>query len=191
MPRLFLSYSNKDRQKVHELAIALREVGIDVWLDRWEIKVGDQISQKIDAGLQDAEFLAIWLTNRSIASGWVQREWQAKFNEEISTGKTAVLPLLGEPCEIPALLRDKKYADFTRNFEEGLSELLVALGAQPSPNQERKCQRCRSSMESYSHYDSWEGDSDGLYPRYVSRVECPNCGFWGNEHQVSGAEYFK
>ena len=44
--------------------------------------------------------------------------------------KVAVIPVLLEPCDIPAILRDKKYADFSRDYEEGLSELsktLVAL----------------------------------------------------------------
>jgi hypothetical protein len=32
-----------------------------------------------------------------------------------------------EPCEIPLLLKSKKYADFTRNYDEALSDLLEAM----------------------------------------------------------------
>jgi formylglycine-generating enzyme required for sulfatase activity len=122
--RIFLSHSSQDKDSVRRLAEDLRRVGIEVWLDEWEIRVGDQISRKIQEGLKNTDYLAVWLTRASVASGWVEREWQAKFGAEIAAKSAIILPLLAEDCELPPLLVDKRYADFRRDYQYGLADLL-------------------------------------------------------------------
>ena len=128
--RMFLSHSSADKDTVRRPADDLRRVGIEVWLDEAEIKVGDWISKKIEEGLNSTRYLALWLTNRAIESGWVETEWRTKFHDEIANRSVVVLPLLAEDCEIPRLLRDKRYADFRSNYSVGLSQLLDAVGRQ-------------------------------------------------------------
>jgi hypothetical protein len=105
----------------------MKTLGIDVWLDEWEIRVGDPITQKIQLGINESDFVAVWLTKHSVRSGWVEREWQSRYGLEVTTGRVTVLPLLGERCDVPALLRDKKYADFAADYLHGLEELLAVL----------------------------------------------------------------
>jgi hypothetical protein len=47
--------------------------------------------------------------------------------EEIHGRRIKVLPLLQEKCSIPGFLTDKVYADFTVDFDSGLSVLLQRL----------------------------------------------------------------
>ncbi|MBF0378023.1 MAG: toll/interleukin-1 receptor domain-containing protein [Desulfamplus sp.] len=124
---VFLSYSSKDKQFAQKIAQDLKDSGIKIWLDEWEIRVGDSISQKIQQGLEDADFIAVLLTCHSVDSGWVQKEWQSKINEEIKDEKTVILPLKVEECKIPVLLKDKKYADFSRNYESAIQELIQTI----------------------------------------------------------------
>jgi len=58
---------------------------------------------------------------------WVDREWKAKYWEEVNKNKTVILPILLEDCNIPILLKSKKYADFRYNYHEGLKQLLSVL----------------------------------------------------------------
>jgi hypothetical protein len=51
----------------------------------------------------------------------------SKFISEVEIGSVKILPALIEPCEVPALLRTKKYADFTENYDEALRDLLDAI----------------------------------------------------------------
>jgi hypothetical protein len=125
--RMFLSHSSKDKDQVRRLALDLQEAGVAVWLDEWEILVGDSITQKLQVGLDECSYLAIWLTEHSVKSKWVEKEWQSKFHQEITSGAVTVLPLLSETCEIPVFLRDKKYADFRENYRGGLHELLAVF----------------------------------------------------------------
>ena len=48
---LFLSHSSKDKEVVRPLAERLRGDGVRVWNDEWEIKPGDSIPARIEAGL--------------------------------------------------------------------------------------------------------------------------------------------
>jgi formylglycine-generating enzyme required for sulfatase activity len=133
---VFISYSSTDRDPVKLLAADLRSAGVDVWLDEWEITVGDHISEKIDEGLQGSQFLAIWLTKAAVESGWVNREWRSKYAREISDKSKIILPLLAESCDVPPLLEDKQYADFRIDYNRGLADLLrVVIGQKTWENQ--------------------------------------------------------
>jgi hypothetical protein len=128
MTQVFLSHSSKDKTSVRRLAYDLRERGIEVWLDEWQINVGDSISQKIEMGIDESGFIAIWLTKSAVQSGWVEREWRAKFSQEVTAGRPIILPLLAEDVPIPVLLRDKLYADFRNDYHRGLEQLLAVPG---------------------------------------------------------------
>ncbi|HKU74724.1 MAG TPA: TIR domain-containing protein [Pyrinomonadaceae bacterium] len=130
MATLFLSHSSQDKPLVRRLANELRQRNISVWLDEWEIDVGENITEKIQAALMQAKFVAVWLTKSSVTSGWVTKEWQTKIYQEISSKQVLVLPLLAEDCEIPLFLSDKKYADFRVSFREGVASLMRTLSRQ-------------------------------------------------------------
>jgi hypothetical protein len=82
------------------VAMDLTMSGIDVWLDEWEIKVGHSISQKIQHGLGSADFVVDILTKASVASGWVEKEWQSRIGEEASSQKVVILPDLFPDSEL-------------------------------------------------------------------------------------------
>ncbi len=148
---IFVSYSSKDKEAVHQLAGDLSSAGLKVWIDEWEIRVGDPITQKIQQGLENCRYVAIWLTNHAVNSGWVQREWQAKYNKEVSTGSVYVLPLRADDCKIPELLRDKRYSDFRESYADGLNALLSLFGKESQGNAHKTD---RDSNESVSPQES-------------------------------------
>ena len=51
---VFLSHSAKDKPVARDLAERLREAGLTVWFDEWEIRPGDSIPSKIEEGLENA-----------------------------------------------------------------------------------------------------------------------------------------
>lgn len=128
IPKIFVSHSSQDADSARRLAEDLRRSGLDVWLDEWEIGVGQRITQRIQQGLESATYLAVWITRASMESGWVEREWQAKYAAEIEEDSTIILPLLADDCRLPALLRDKRFADFRASYTEGLADLLRSVG---------------------------------------------------------------
>jgi hypothetical protein len=126
MPSLpvFLCHSSDDKVFVKRLALDLQRYSVQVWLDAWEIQVGESIIEKIGTGIRSSGWLGLVLTRSSVASSWVSRELNAGLIRELEEERVFVLPLLADECTIPILLRDKKYADFRRNYAQGLFDLL-------------------------------------------------------------------
>jgi TIR domain len=127
MPNVFLSHSRADKPLARRIAVDLSMSGIKVWFDEWKIKVGHSITQCIERGLDDADFVIVLLTSHSVSSGWVQKEWRSRIGDEASSHGIYILPVLAEDCEIPRLLKDKKYADIRNNYNSGLRDLITAI----------------------------------------------------------------
>ncbi|MBW5892559.1 toll/interleukin-1 receptor domain-containing protein [Pectobacterium polaris] len=125
--KVFISHSSKDKPFAKLLCMDLEANGHIPWLDEWDISVGESIPEKISIGLQNADFIIVILSKNSVSSKWVEREWQIKYWNEIEKGRINVLPILLQDCQIPELLRTKKYADFRTDFNRGLNDLLSAL----------------------------------------------------------------
>lgn len=128
---MFISHSSKDKQFARWLAVELANSGHSPWLDEWKIRVGESIPLKVSQGIKDCHALIVVLSEHAVASRWVENEWHAKYWDEISEGRVMVLPVLLKKCEIPTLLKAKKYADFTEDYNEGLETLLIALKDEP------------------------------------------------------------
>lgn len=124
---IFYSYSHSDANFVDRLCQALIDERIHIWLDRWELNVGDSIASKIQSALTEASHLCVVLSKASVASDWCKRELTAGLFREIDEKRVVVLPILVEDCEIPLFLRDKVYADFRKEFDIGLRAICVSL----------------------------------------------------------------
>ncbi|AMK75451.1 MULTISPECIES: toll/interleukin-1 receptor domain-containing protein [Methylomonas] len=124
---LFLSHSSDDKEQVRRLAKDLEVEGFKTWLDEWEILVGYSIVKSISQGIKDSDFFAVWLTQSSVNSGWVQQEWYPMFHDELESGRVRILPLLAESCELPVFFKDKRYADFRHNYINGFRDLISTL----------------------------------------------------------------
>lgn len=107
----------------------LRARGSQIWIDFWEIGVGDSIVERINQGIAASDYLLALLSPRSVTSRWVREEINAALLTTIEQKGAKLLPVLLEPCELPPLLATRKYADFsspeTRHI--GLEALFAAM----------------------------------------------------------------
>ena len=74
---IFLSYSHQDADFVGQLATRLVEADARVWVDTWEINVGDSLVDRIQEAIQDAGALLVVLSRASVESEWCRRELNA------------------------------------------------------------------------------------------------------------------
>jgi len=124
---LFICHASEDKAKAHALATALRTLGAAVWLDAWEIRVGDSIVQKIDSALSSVTHLALLLSRNSCQKPWVLKEFSAALMRQLSDRSVSVLPVPLEDCTIPAILADIHYADCRESLADGVAQLEEAL----------------------------------------------------------------
>jgi hypothetical protein len=124
---LFLSYASEDRPFVEGLVSRLDKFAEKVWYDKREIIVGDSIAERISAGLTQATALIAVLSPNSVSKPWVLRELYSSLGRQLASAGINILPILIEKCNLPPILADIRYADFTTSFDVGFNELIAGL----------------------------------------------------------------
>lgn len=90
---VFISHASEDKDDiVRDLAIALREEGLSVWYDEFELKIGDSLRQKIDKGLAKSRFGIVVLSRNFIKKGWTNYELDGIITRVIG-GDQILLPI--------------------------------------------------------------------------------------------------
>lgn len=123
----FLSYAHEDKDFAGRIATELRNAGIDVKIDIWEIKPGDSLIQKIFAeGLSECDIFLILLSGASVRSKWVREELDYAMIKKID-GVTRIIPLIKEKCEIPPPLRTLLWVDLSEDFNDGIRRVVKSI----------------------------------------------------------------
>jgi len=119
---VFICYSRKDEDFVLELAKNLKNQGVPVWLDQWDIPSGANWNRAIEAALNECTSLLLVLSPSSVESDDVQSEWLIALDEE-----KVVVPVLYRSCKIPFRLKSIQYIDFTlHNLDDKWSLEMVS-----------------------------------------------------------------
>ncbi len=90
---VFISHAEEDKEEVaRPLANALSDLGLKVWYDEFELRIGDSLRGKIDAGLASSRFGIVVLSPSFLAKNWPQYELDGLVMRE-TTGEKTLLPL--------------------------------------------------------------------------------------------------
>lgn len=130
--QVFVSYAQADKAVARQIAEALRNAGLLVWIDAWELAAGDSIAQRIDQAIASSDILLVLLSRSSVASNWVQSELSAALSRELRDRAITVVPALIEDCDIPPLLADRQYLDLRRDLPAAIQRLVEQIGSAPA-----------------------------------------------------------
>lgn len=90
---VFISHASEDKDDVvRPLAHALRDHGLSVWYDEFELRIGDSLRQKIDRGLAASRFGVVVLSAAFFAKGWTNYELDGIVTKAVS-GEQVLLPI--------------------------------------------------------------------------------------------------
>ena len=90
---VFISHASEDKEAVvRPLANALKEKGLNVWYDEFELKIGDSLRRKIDQGLAKSRFGIVVISRSFIKKGWTNYELDGLMTKAIS-GQQTLLPI--------------------------------------------------------------------------------------------------
>lgn len=127
MASVFVSHRSSDTSLAEQLAKDLQSAGHTVWLDKWELKIGDSLIGKISSGLTSAQYVVLCYSAGGIDTPWISREWMSTLTRQIEGAGVTILPVRLSGGSPPAILADIKYADLVADWNRGLAEILVAL----------------------------------------------------------------
>jgi nucleoside phosphorylase len=89
----FISYSREDESFAERLYTDLLQSGARCWFAPEHMKIGDKIRDQTDKGIQQYDKFLIVLSERAIASDWVEKEVETAFNEEQLQNKLILFPI--------------------------------------------------------------------------------------------------
>lgn len=90
---VFISHASEDKEDVvRPLAKSLKEKGVSVWYDEFELKIGDSLRRKIDQGLSKSRFGIVVISRAFIKKGWTNYELDGLMTKAIS-GEQILLPI--------------------------------------------------------------------------------------------------
>lgn len=131
MKDVFICHASEDKKEfIEPLVKALQEVNVSCWYDNAEIKWGDSIVKKVNQGLLSSRFVLVALSRNSIRKHWPNNELEASLNQEFSSGKIKVLPLLiGSEMERKEIMKSYPIlgAKLYLIYSLGLNEIVSAL----------------------------------------------------------------
>lgn len=123
---VFISHAAEDKEEVvRPLATALLTAGLRVWYDEFELRLGDSLRRKIDAGLARSRFGVVVLSPSFFAKNWPQYELDGLVTREM-TGQQVILPLWHKVTKREVIERSPSLADkLARNTSEFTIEELA------------------------------------------------------------------
>ena len=115
VPQIFISHSSIDKPALESILPALADklnlrFPCDIWFDKWKIRGGDDIHQKVERGVHGSDIVVLFASTASLASGWVEKEWRSKHLEEINSGEIRVITAVlngTTPNDLPTFLKMK------------------------------------------------------------------------------------
>lgn len=129
-PRVFLSHASEDKERfVVPFATALRQKGIDVWLDKWEILPGDSLVDKLfEEGLRDADAVLVVISAVSVSKPWVRQELNTAIVNRIAK-QTKVIPIVLDGSDVPEGLKSLVWEPIhdVSNFKPQLDRVVAAI----------------------------------------------------------------
>ena len=142
-PRVFISYSHDDESHkdwVLQLATRLRLDGVDILLDRWELKLGQDIASFIEKGLSSSNRI-ICICSETYVNKADQGQSGVGYEKQIMTAElmsnlntNLVIPVIknnSKSKKVPVFLGNRLYISFEdktlyeNNYEKLLRELLA------------------------------------------------------------------
>jgi hypothetical protein len=122
---IFLSYKSEDSEWVTTLKKDLQRRGVQVWLDRDEIRPGDLFVGALEDGLASSRSVGLVVTPESIASGWVKEEYSRALSL-VKESSLQLIPLILKDAELPGFIKSRHFVDFRNNdlYESEVNKLV-------------------------------------------------------------------
>ncbi|GAA3986716.1 hypothetical protein GCM10022384_38440 [Streptomyces marokkonensis] len=90
---VFISHASEDKAAVaRPLRDALTKLGVAVWLDEAQMRIGHSLRRKIDEGIRASRFGVVVLSTSFITKGWTNHELDGLVTRNVA-GEQSLLPI--------------------------------------------------------------------------------------------------
>jgi small GTP-binding protein len=115
---VFVSHSPTDKAVVRAIAERLRQDGLRVWFDEWELKSGDNIPAKIEDGLERSRTVVFCMSANAFGSDWAQLEaYTFRFRDPLAKERRFI-PLRLDETPIKGSIAQFLYINWVPGWRE-------------------------------------------------------------------------
>jgi hypothetical protein len=108
---VFISHAHEDKDEiVRPLAHVLQKLGLRVWFDEFELRIGDSLRRKIDQGIAGSAFGVVVLSSSFFAKNWTQYELDGLVTRSVD-GSQVLLPLWHKLTKAEVIAQSPSLAD--------------------------------------------------------------------------------
>ncbi len=119
MTQIFISHASVDLEFCQKLADSLAEVGVETFLDKEDIRPGEDWGESIQRGLDSCELMLLVVSPRAMKSRIVRLEWKYFFDRE-----RTIIPILWKEADLPFELNPLQRIDFSeQNYDAAFKAL--------------------------------------------------------------------
>ena len=190
---VFVSYASEDRRHVvAPLVEALLAAQLDVWYDRFELKIGDSLRRKLDEGLSCSDYGIVILSPKFFAKHFTNLELNGLAQREVN-GRKVILPVWYNVDAAIVREYSPSLADrIARNWQEGVSVVVEEILKEVRPDrrsadislesnagrpsvevftgrQGDKCPRCEQGV---MLFEKWSPGPAGPFTAYYRCTRC-------------------
>jgi choline kinase len=150
---VFICHASEDKKNfVEPLANALKEAGIKVWYDRFELKLGDSLRGKIDDGLANSRYGIVVLSSSFFKKEWPKTELDALVSRQNEKGEKTILPIwhrIGreEVAKFSPILASKLAAQSSDSLESIVIQIEIVLNESSTPKKPTEDKRESTEIE--------------------------------------------
>lgn len=116
MSQIFLSYAREDKPRIDQIYVALKEAGLDPWMDEPPrphqlegLQPGQFWEEEIRKRMREARITLAFFSKRSVEKeGYIQREYRLALDRKAQQPQhqPSLIPVLLDACELPSLRVD-------------------------------------------------------------------------------------
>lgn len=211
VPRVFISYSHDDtehKQWVIALGARLLANGVDVLLDAYDLRPGDDVPKFMEHGVRDSDRVLMVCTDRYVAKanegvGGVGYEAMIVTGELVrDLGTSKFIPVIRqktEPCKVPTSVSTRAYINLSEGpnadaeFERLLQELHDARPPKPALGTYRRNEAAAlptltGSPSSPAESNEAHSDPALVYVRALQAAQTDNLTEWRRIIRLSRAD---
>jgi hypothetical protein len=127
----FASYDSEDWPEVQAIALRLKEVGIRTWVDKWELRPGDDWLKVLEAAMGETSVMLVFIGQKGeLVSPY--HEWEPRlFLQEMKTRNLRLIPVILKSAprrvNLPLTLKSHHHVDFREDDPDSFERLVWGI----------------------------------------------------------------
>src|SRR2546423_842947 len=109
---VFISYNSKDRDAARNVAEELKQAGLSVWFDQWELRPGKTWQEELEVNISKSRSVAVLIGPSGIAP-WQAPEVRSALSQYMQQGYPVIPVLLPgvDKFQLPPFLEQHMWVD--------------------------------------------------------------------------------